>query len=199
MKRNKLFIAGLVTVFVALVSLTLVSSTWAKYTSSVEGTDTARVAKWAWNYKGEALSSSTSEVQFKLFETVKDTDGTAEGDVANLYGGITQLVAPGTQGSFEISFENESEVTANLKVTFSQVETSDIPLVFSFNSDFTESKSNISDLSWNQDLAIGSAPVTKTIYWKWDFNNDIDVDTNLGWKGTDTITVTMSVVFTQVD
>ena len=34
MKKNKLFIAGLVTVFVALVSLTLVSSTWAKYTSN---------------------------------------------------------------------------------------------------------------------------------------------------------------------
>ena len=41
MKKNKIFTLGLVITFVFVVSLTLVSGTFAKYTSTVTGNDSA--------------------------------------------------------------------------------------------------------------------------------------------------------------
>ena len=200
MKRNKFFMLGIVTVLVAVLSLTFVSNTFAKYTSTVTGSDSARVAKWAWKYQNANMDLTQDEVTFELFNTINDTkDGAAEGDVA------AGLIAPGTKGSFQISFENESEVKAKLAVTFDEG-TNDIPLEFSFNEDFSDAKANISQLSWEQELAVDSAAVTKTVYWRWVFEkgtgSELDAndaaDTTLGIN-TPTINIEMTVVFTQVD
>ena len=59
MKRNKLFILGICTVMVALVSLSLVSGTWAKYTSTVSGSSAARVAKWDVVYTDNAATATS--------------------------------------------------------------------------------------------------------------------------------------------
>ena len=196
MKKQRFFMLGIITVLVAVLSLTFVSSTFAKYTSTVSGSDSARVAKWAWDYKGSALAKETATVAFDLFDTINDTKDPYgdETDVADT------LIAPGTQGSFVISFQNKSEVTANLKVTFAQTETdATLPIEFSFAEDFATAVDDIADLIWNEDLGIGSGAVTKTVYWRWVFDGSDSVDIALGWKGTDTITVTMNVVFTQVD
>ena len=195
MRKNRLFILGIFTVMVALVSLSLVSGTWAKYTSTVSGSDSARVAKWEWNYKGAKVT--TENVSFDLFGTIYEEDTTSTENHV-----VSGLIAPGTGGSFAISFENESEVTATMNVTFSQTETSDIPVEFSFDKNFATGtvKTNIADLSWSEVLSVNSTAVEKTVYWRWAYNvgNDAN-DTALGAKGTDTITVSMSVVFTQVD
>ena len=50
MKKNKIFTLGLAIAFVFVLSLTLVSGTFAKYTSTVTGKDSAAVAKWAFKY-----------------------------------------------------------------------------------------------------------------------------------------------------
>ena len=194
MRKNRLFILGIFTVMVALVSLSLVSGTWAKYTSSVSGSDSARVAKWEWNYKGAKVTAEN--VSFDLFGTIYEEDTTSTENHV-----VSGLIAPGTGGSFAISFENESEVTATMNVTFSQTETSDIPVEFSFDKNFADGsvKSNIADLSWSQVLSVNSTAVEKTVYWRWTYNGNDANDTALGAKGTDTITVSMSVVFTQVD
>ena len=47
---------------------------------------------------------------FDLFNTVKDSDGNAETEIKTTDGTI---IAPGTSGSFEINFENKSEVSAS--------------------------------------------------------------------------------------
>ena len=39
MKKNRILIAGVITAFVALITLSLVSGTWAKYTSQVQGSE----------------------------------------------------------------------------------------------------------------------------------------------------------------
>lgn len=193
MKKNRLFMLGLVTVFVAVLSLTLVSSTFARYTSTVTGQDSAKVAKWAFDYNSSSLDLAQNDVAFKLFETINDTkDGLDETDVAD------GRIAPGTCGSFALSFQNKSEVTATLSVAFDEVTISGVPLEFSFNSDFTDSVDDIAELSWNQNLAIGSAAIEKTIYWRWVEDGDNTVDTNLGIAAPD-VTMKMTVVFTQVD
>lgn len=193
MKKNRLFMLGLVTVFVAVLSLTLVSSTFARYTSTVAGQDSAKVAKWAFDYQSESIVLTQNEVAFDLFNTIKDSNGTDnETDVT------TGRIAPGTSGSFALSFQNKSEVTANLNVAFDEVTASGVPLEFSFNSDFSDSVTDIAGLSWNQDLAIGSDAIAKTIYWRWVIDGNDTTDTNLGITAPD-VTMKMTVVFTQVD
>ena len=71
MKKNKLFLLGLFVVFAAVLSLSLVSNTLAKYTTSDSGSDTARVAKW-----GVTVSASGDET------AVLDTaDGATEVEI----------------------------------------------------------------------------------------------------------------------
>lgn len=193
MKKNRLFMLGLVTVFVAVLSLTLVSSTFARYTSTVTGDDSAKVAKWAFDYKDASLNLAQEEVAFGLFDTINDTeDGQDETDVAD------GIIAPGTCGSFALSFQNKSEVTANLRVEFDEVTTSGVPLEFSFNSNFETSVADIAQLSWNENLAINSGAIAKTIYWRWVINGNDTTDTNLGIAAPE-VTMKMTVVFTQVD
>ena len=190
MKRNKLFILGICTVMVALVSLSLVSGTWAKYTSTVSGEDSARVAKWAWNYKGANLVSDT--VAFDLFETINDTGNTAdETDVADT------LIAPGTAGSFTFSFQNLSEVTAEYTVNYTVTNVNNIPVEFSV--DGTTWTSDLTDIS--DTLAIGSAAKEVTVQWRWEFENAYGdaYDTNLGVYGNAEIKVRAEITFVQVD
>lgn len=204
MRKNKFFIAGLVTVFVALVSLTLVSSTWAKYTSTVEGTDSATVAKWEWNYKGAKIESGT--VSFDLFTTILDTkDSNAETDVA------ANLIAPGTKGSFEFSLQNLSEVNATYSVTFSSElvgGTGYLPIVFTLKDSGGNVIASDTQLSaFNAELLeveanMGAAADTYTVEWEWVYEGNNDADTALGeaaQAGNVKYNVAMRIVMTQVD
>ena len=104
MKKNRILIAGVITAFVALITLSLVSGTWAKYTSKVQGSDTARVAKWSFNYNGAALNSET--ITIDLFKD--NYDGTVV--AAN------KVVAPGTKGKTKFEIKNMAEVKAKAQI-----------------------------------------------------------------------------------
>lgn len=97
MKKNRLFVLGLVTVFVALVSLTFVSSTWAKYTTTQSGQDSARVAYWGFNEK-DALEITD------LFVNAYDSTVNSTVDV----------IAPGTSKEVTIEFNYDNK-NANVK------------------------------------------------------------------------------------
>ena len=204
MRKNKFFIAGLVTVFVALVSLTLVSSTWAKYTSTVEGSDSATVAKWEWNYKGAKIESG--DVSFDLFNTILDTkDSNAETDVK------ADLIAPGTKGSFEFSLQNLSEVNATYSVTFSSElvgGTGYLPIVFTLKDGEGNVMASDTQLSaFNTELVevaanMGDAAATYTVEWEWVYEGNNGADTALGeaaQAGNVKYNVAMRIVMTQVD
>ncbi len=202
MKNNKLFIAGLITVFVALVSLTLVSNTWAKYTSTASGTDSARVAKWAWTYE----TYDTDKVLIDLFDDtyVYELDIYNEPiETADLHVSQGQaLIAPGTGGKFELKVTNNSEVTGKVSFDFN-VSGASIPLEFKVDSgSWTNTLSDVS----SENVAIGASK-TVTIYWRWlyergttdaekDANNS--QDTTLG-IASETVTVDVTINFEQVD
>lgn len=194
MRKNRLFILGIFTVMVALVSLSLVSGTWAKYTSTVSGSDTAKVAKWAWTYNGTALTESPSALTFDLLQTRKDSNGTdEETDVK------TGLIAPGTSGSFTLAFVNNSEVTANYAVSF-VVDENGVPLEWS--TDGSTWSTDLANIAATQ-LAMEGGNKTETIHWRWAFEQaDVDagdaVDKGLGFTAPE-ISVTVNVTFTQVD
>lgn len=192
-----------------------VSGTYAKYTSTFTGSDSARVAKWAFSINDTA--ATTNQMSFDLFKTINDTlDGNSETDVAKKGETINgteitdNLIAPGTKGSFAIKLQNNSEVNAKYSIALAIAKTDEnIPLEFcttacdsedNWESDIT--KLNITDVAMNM-----GADATTTIQWRWVFErgtgdeiatNDVS-DTTLGAKGTDTITVTATVTATQVD
>lgn len=92
MKKNRLFVLGLVTVFVALVSLTFVSSTWAKYTTTASGSDSARVAYWGFTETELDLGS----LFIANYTDVIGKNGSEAADV----------IAPGTTSSVEVTFKH---------------------------------------------------------------------------------------------
>ena len=193
MRKNKFFIAGLVTVFVALVSLTLVSSTWAKYTSTVEGTDSARVAKWNWTYNGGDLANTAEPLTFDLFNTIKDTAGAVEEDVD------ANLIAPGTSGEFKLSFTNASEVNGMYSVIFESAETVE---QIQYSIDGLVWKETIAELNvTDAALDMGQNAELK-MYWQWRYFVDDatdGTDTADGLAGDVEQTVKATVIFVQVD
>lgn len=191
--RNFLIVALLIC---TLVSTSITAGTYAKYTSTAELTDTARVAKWDIDVEGADMTATTNIDLFKYAETnVANTDGTVDG-----------LIAPGTKGSFAIDVQNKGEVTAEYTIKFADTNTAGIPIEYSL--DEQTWATDITTLSVTENLAIGSQVSTKTIYWRWAFergDNDSDKtannssDTTLGIDGVATVTVTATITATQVD
>ena len=201
MKRNKLFILGICTVMVALVSLSLVSGTWARYTSTVSGSDTATVAKWNWTYNGGSLATTGEgeKLTFGLFETIVDTvDGATDEDVD------AGLIAPGTKGQFKLSFTNASEVNAEYTVTFSSSEEV-APIEYSLDgSHWVDTIAELSTTPGSPVQVDMGQSAEITVYWQWAFEpaaggtwTNAD-DTALGLTPV-THKVTATVVFDQVD
>ena len=188
-----------------LATMCFVGGTFAKYTSTVTGTDNATVAKWAFKQGETDLAlNGAKTITFDLFNTIKDTAGAEEKDV------LAGKIAPGTSGSFTLNLKNESEVTATYDVSFKVTNPGNIPVKFYSDSAMTQEITDTDDVfsaaalkgtldftgSTKNDPAITSTDVT--VYWQWAFNgNDVD-DTALGINPTE-IAVNATCVFTQVD
>lgn len=193
MRKNRLFVLGIITMFVAILSLTLVSGTMARYTSTVSGSDSVSVAKWAWKYEGTDLDLSSTSVVFDLLETRYDSDGiNSETDVKD------GVIAPGTSGEFTLDFTNNSEVRAEYTVDFTVTNTAGIPLEYSVNGEAWSS--SLSDITSGVSVAMG-ADSKVNVQWRWAYNvsdSQNSADTLLGINGA-SLTVAISVTFTQVD
>ena len=201
MKKNRLFVLGIITMFVAILSLTLVSGTMARYTSTVTGSDTVTVAKWAWTLQDDSnVDLAGGTYTFGLFDTIVDTvDGNDDAHVKD------DRIAPGTKGQFTIHFNNKSEVTAKVFVSFTSNEAV-LPIVYSL--DGTNWVGTIAEL--NDDAEVNGVEVAmetgtyeQVIYWMWAFDEtsdgwDSQKDTNLGLTPVNH-SVTMTVRFEQVD
>lgn len=104
MKKNFAMRIAACLLVVTMLSLCMVSYTYAKYTTSDNSTDTARVAKWGVNVEVE-LSD--------LFEDayLNGSDTTVESSVA-----LTDLVAPGTEGTLTaIKISGTPEVSTSIE------------------------------------------------------------------------------------
>lgn len=189
MKKNRLFVLGLVTAFVGLISLSLVSGTWAKYTSSVNAASSARVAKWGFEYNNNGENKSV--LVFDLFKTVND-DNVKNGDNEN-------IIAPGTSGKLQLLIKNTSEVSAKVKVELLLTNDGNIPLLFSDNGSNWLSLSEFNKKLEKELKLEGELEFNPYIYWKWQIEGNDTNDTELGIKGTDIVTVTTTVTFTQID
>ena len=199
-KRSSMMVRLVAVLAVTMMfTMCFVGGTFAKYTSSGTGTDTATVAKWDIRVNGSEIA--TSDIfTFDLFQTITDSDLTsAETDIAPADGSI---IAPGTSGKFSIAIQNLSQVNATYAIDYTVTNTDNIPVEFSTNG--TDWKTNINDLDVTN-VAIGlGTDTTVTVQWRWRFEADNvtegdNADTTLGKDGTATLEVSAKVTATQVD
>jgi len=132
-------LAGLAIVL-TLISSSLVSGTYAKYTNTVSGGQTVRVAKFAFNLKkgadgsGATLgdqSSSSDEAVWSIFDHV-DSGLYGSGTIAE---GQNRIIAPGTTGSFGVQLQNLSEVKVGVTFTVLETNAGSVPIYYTIGAD----------------------------------------------------------------
>lgn len=200
---NKLVQFTVFVLLIAMVTLIILSGTYAKYTTSVSGSDTATVAKWSIKVNDNEIAVDNSTVTIDLFKTIYDTDGTtAETDVKT-----GKYIAPGTSGKFDLKVENDSDVTAKYSIAFTLSDTT-LPIEFSTDGGKNWSTS-LSDVA-STTLAVGSNAVTTTVQWRWTYESGADAtaiatkdknDTAIGIAAQTEkkLTVTAKITAEQVD
>lgn len=198
MKGNKILKLTGTVMFVSVLAVILVSSTYAKYTSSASGSDTSTVAKWSIKLNNQDITQVES-VNFGLFDTIYDTDGqTVEEDVAE------GKIAPGTSGKFNLELENNSEVTAEYTINFTLTGSEGLPLEFKIgNGPWTSNLTDIpaTELAMDDDTtSADEGKATVTVEWKWAYERtDKDAeDTGFGIDASD-VEVTAELVVSQKD
>lgn len=217
MKKNRTMRAAALLLALTLMTSCFVGGTFAKYTTSVEGSDTARVAYWGFG------ADDPTTVTFDLFKAPASETGLEVIDGVN-------LLAPGTSGSAQFAFVNaKSNAEApevDYKVTISTEGSSssadigalEAELVWTLDGTTYDTLdlllAAVKALSGEDDgeatyeagtavpagLASGA---THTIGWSWEFyeNEDGDkADTALGNAATlEEVTVAISIVVEQVN
>ena len=137
MKKNKAmrFASGLLAV--ALLTTCAVSGTFAKYVTTTEGTDSARVAKW-----GVEVTTSTQS----LFASSYTKTDTSASDITNSVqvadGGSEGLVAPGTSTANSLTFSITGKPEVAVKVDPVLTVTGDVHLAAGTYTDYTKTKKN---------------------------------------------------------
>ena len=197
-KRSSMMVR-LVAVLAVVMMFTMcfVGGTFAKYTSSATGTDSATVAKWSFKV-GEKDIATNDTFTFDLFNTIKDSNGTDNETDISPYDGT--IIAPGTQGSFNLVLTNASQVTAQYAIDYTVTNTGNIPVQFSVDGGRTWTD-DLTDVTASDatKLAANSGTTTITVQWKWVFDGNDANDTALGSAATATLTVVAAVTATQVD
>lgn len=153
---------GMAAVALTLVSACMVGSTLAKYTTTLTGSGTAVVAKWA-----PKFTANSTEFVNGTTVTLSDTSI-----------GINKLtsgsIAPGTDGNFaiEVAHDTDSDVAFRYTITISNMDKVPANLKFYTDSSFTTPLTETSSGSGvyeivADDLLLGAGAETTTVYWQW--------------------------------
>lgn len=196
-KENKLTKVAIFALLIAIVAIVLVSGTYAKYTTSLTGTSSAQIAKWAWNISGADIDANTTSYTLDLFSTIKDTATYGTTNEANVIDG---KIAPGTTGEFNIQITNKSEVNAEYSVTFG--EENPLGAAIEYSTDGGANWGTVAVLDVDTTAIAQNETVTVPVQWRWAFTaegnaaaqSDRDeADTLVGF-GADTTDTTVPVV-----
>jgi len=216
--KNKTLRLGLVALLLVAITMSIISGTLAKYVDLFSASDSARVAKFDYTVAGLDKDNQTIEI----FETVEDSGIVHHND-------SSKLIAPGTNGSFNVTLTNKSEVLIKAKYTFTENNNENIPVVYEYDSKYYSSvllenaKVTLHDgdtdaekVTITGDLAALKAAIEKstevgygatkviTINWAWAFEGDgttqsNDTDTDFGEAGTATVELNVQCDIEQVD
>ncbi len=189
MKKNKLLrrisvgIAAL-----ALICTSAVATSFAKYQTTVTGTDTIQVAKWDVTIK-DATQGEAEEFTLNLVSENKD-------HVAE------DRLAPGQGGSFSIIINNAGDVDISYALSFTVDD--NMPTNLNFYSDAACSVGIVADEEGKyslakQEISIGQQ-ATAVVYWNWAYEttDGDETDTNEGIAAAN-MKVDVTVIATQVE
>lgn len=212
--KSKTLRLGLIVMLLAAITISIISGTLAKYVKTVTAADKARVAKFEYTVDGLDEEKQT----INIFNTANDT-----GIIGNQTN--EKLVAPGTQGSFEIVFTNKSEVLVKAGYTLTETNTN-IPVVYGYDNKYY---SSVLPAGTSVTIHEGEAAITVEgeldklaaaigeaieiangetkeieVTWAWAFIGDgtvqsDDTDRTLGETGTATVELQVNCDITQVD
>ncbi len=181
LNKTKIIIATIA--YAILLAICIVAGYYSKYKTSLAGNDTGVVAKFS------AGINKTEEIN--LFEA------------SNLNEDVTKgKIIPGTTGNVDIIIYNQSEVSVKYEISISELENKyNIPIKYSLDGvnyytpeEFSKKENNIGNMEYLK------GEKQFKIYWKWDFEQNTNIDTNLALKSEDvTIITQISVEFTQID
>lgn len=213
MKKNKMMRLASVLLIAVLMSTCAISGTFAKYTTSVSSSDSARVAKWGF----EPVAMDITGLFAKVYDA-NATDYTVQSEV--------DVIAPGTQGFAQFAFKydeangiNAPEVdyTFVVDTTGSSCDASiqnNANIQWKLDSGdwvtWTELIAAIEALDGDEDYEAGELPAafgiddnTHTIYWRWVFTTGIDsdvVDTGMGNADElANVKIVIKITATQID
>ena len=119
MKKNKMMRIASFLLVAVLMSTCAISGTFAKYVTSDDATDSARVAKW-----GVSVDITTTGLFKESYGTnaspvPKDEGGT---DISvSVNGNSEEVVAPGTSGAFTFYITGTPETAVNVNVDFGEL------------------------------------------------------------------------------
>ncbi len=172
---KKLFIKrlGVLAVVLSLVSVTVLSGTLAKYTSTASGTGAVNVAQWS-NIEFTGGHDANENFTFNLADTKKVNNNVT-----------TTQIAPGDKGEFEISM-GQTEVAYTYAISIVPISAAgDVPnIVFYSDEDMTNEIT--ASITGTKTLPTPDGVVashTIPVYWQWEYNVDEaqdEEDTALG-------------------
>ena len=215
MKKNTMMRVASALLVAVLLTTCAISGTFAKYVTSAEAQDSARVAKW-----GVVVGATGDEAFAEKYNDAANAAGTKV--VSSVSG--QDVLAPGTNGNLGgISITGKPEVmvdiavTADLSLTGWKLDASTeyCPIIFTVGStdikiDGTTIKTvaeleaavekAFTDLSATNVAANTDLARSVSITWRWDFAGDDVKDTQLGNLATaPQISFECEVTVTQVD
>ena len=219
MKKNKMMRAASALMVAVLLTTSVISGTFAKYVTSGNASDTARVAKWGVTVTGTADT-------FKEVYAKNDNSSTLDG---NTVVSTEDVVAPGTSGSMA-AFTITGTPEVAVKVAFTgtldlgdkwvdsnsayycpiEIKVGDTTFEGTTygSAELFENAVNAKIATYSKDYAAGTDLSTiganaPAISWKWAFEGNDDKDTYLGNQAAEgnaaTISLNVKVTVTQID
>lgn len=123
MKRNLLLRLGLLALVLTLITMPLVSGTYAKYVTTAQGSAQARVAKWgvdiivdADNMFGSQYYDADDGQGYAPNTVVETNDDQNTANISVIANNGNKVLAPGTQGHMLFAIFGQPEVAFNFKV-----------------------------------------------------------------------------------
>lgn len=163
-KKKTLLIVALI---LCIIMSFFIGKTFAKYTSKVEGSGIAEVAKWSFK-----VNSSESQIQtINLMETYDDKTLT------------NGKIAPGTQGQFELILDStDSEVGVNYSIKFEDEQNKPNNLKFIYNNnEYSTLKEMETVLTGTIDANATNKVKSVIIQWQWPYetgDNSQEISSN---------------------
>jgi len=147
-KKNKVLRTASLALVLTLITTCLSAYTLAKYTTSLSGTDTARVARFdfgstinTYDENGNAIMTNaalaTTAAAINVFSTSYDSAaslGTASTTTVKT-SGTDKIIAPGVFGSFQYGFTGTSEVSIRISfdITETQTAANKVPMLYEYD------------------------------------------------------------------